>query len=338
MKKTRTNYKQKRGKQDVQRFYTKEDIFMSRLASILKISKKDVRTHFSQRTVSTIRLNNLAADPASIEQKLIERGLDLQKVPWSKHTFIVGNRDKSELGKMEEYRKGLFYIQNLSSMLPAIILNPSEGDHVLDMCAAPGSKTTQLAAMMNNKGEITANDENYQRMGALKRVLSEFHVTNTKVTIGDAAKLGHTHQNKFTKILLDAPCSGEGMIYLKGEKPLRFWNIKKIKAMTRVQERLIFAAFDALKPGGEMIYSTCTLEPDENEAVVTKLMRSRSGVQIEEIPLVEDAKFEDYKAFVTPGITKWSGNNYDREMKKAIRVIPGSKMQGFFVVKIRKAS
>ncbi|WKZ30737.1 MAG: RsmB/NOP family class I SAM-dependent RNA methyltransferase [Candidatus Dojkabacteria bacterium] len=336
MKRTRSNYKQKRGKQQEERFFTKEEIFLSRLASILKMSKKDVRNHFSQRTVSTIRLNNLAANPDDIEKKLLSKGIQLEQVPWSKHTFIVTNKDKSELGKMEEYRKGLFYIQNLSSMLPGVILNPSEGDYVLDMCAAPGSKTTQLAAMMNNKGEIIANDENFQRLSSLKRVLSEFHVTNAKVTIGDAAKLGHTHQNKFSKILLDAPCSGEGMIYLKGEKPLRFWNIKKIKAMVKVQERLILSAFDALKPGGEMVYSTCTLEPDENEGVVTRLLRLRKDVEILEIPITGDAKFDDYRSFVTSGITKWSGNFYDRELRKAIRVIPGSRMQAFFIVKIKK--
>lgn len=336
MKRTRSNYKQKRGNFKQDKFYTKEEIFLSRLASIMKISKQDVRKHFSQRTVSTIRLNNLAANPDVIYQKLAAKGVEMEKVDWAPNTYIVRNLDKSVLGRFEEYQKGLFYIQNLSSMLPAIILNPSEGDKVLDMCAAPGSKTTQLAAIMNNRGEIVANDDNLKRINSLRRVTREFHARNVKVIQGDAAELGKTYQNKFTKILLDAPCSGEGLIYLKGEKPLRFWTLKKVSSMAKLQEKLILSAFDALKPGGEMVYSTCTLEPEENEAVLTTLLKSRPGVEMMDIPLIDQGAFADYKGFIVPGIQKWSGNSYHFDVKKAIRVIPGARMQAFFVAKLRK--
>lgn len=336
-KRLRTNYKRNRNAPVDKKFYTKDDIFISRIASILEVPKGKVRGMFSERTISAIRLNPLAEDPKKIEEHLKKLGLDLKSVDWADGTFIVLNRDKSELGKTEEYRKGLFYIQNLSSMLPVVIMNPMPGESVLDLCAAPGSKTTMIASYMRNEGKIVANDENFSRIKSLRDVLYQFYVKNTDVHVGDGVKFGDDNENKFDKVLLDAPCSGEGLVYLRTQKPLRFWNIKKVKAMSNQQKKLITSAFNAVKPGGILIYATCTLEPPENEEVVTHLLKHEPKAHIEEIDLINDADFSDYRSFIMNGITKWSGNSYDPEVKKCIRVIPGKTMQGFFVAKIRKS-
>jgi 16S rRNA (cytosine1407-C5)-methyltransferase len=334
--KVRSNFKRSRDQQGPAKFYTKDDIFISRMASILRMPKGKIKGMFSQRAVTTIRLNPLASNVNKIYKRLDDKGLDMKKVDWSPNTFIVSNKDKSELGKTEEYEKGLFYIQNLSSMLPVVALDPKPGEIVLDMCAAPGSKTTFIAAEMENQGEIVANDENFSRIKSLEQVISQFHVKNTKVRIGDGSTIGKSQPNYYDKVLLDAPCSGEGLIYLRTPKPLRFWNIKKIKIMEKVQKKLIVSAYDSLKPGGILIYSTCTLEPDENEGVVSYLLDKFKDAKLEDIGFIKDEKFEEYRPFVTNGITKWSGNEYNPITKKSTRIIPGKHMQGFYIAKIVK--
>lgn len=317
------------------KFFNKEEIFLSRMASILKRSKMETRKLFSYRTVSTIRLNPLAAKPEIIKEKLESKGLDLKEVPWAPNTYIVKNYDKSDLAGFEEYKKGLFYIQNLSSILPVVLMDPQKGSTILDACAAPGSKTTLIAAMMENEGEITANEDDFSRMKTLNEILELFHVTNTKVEKGDAIHIGKKYEGRFDQALLDAPCSGEGLIYMRGGKPLRFWNIKKIKALAKLQKKMILSVYDSLKPGGMMIYSTCTLEPDENEGVLTYLLEMRNA---EILPITETRAPEFQKDYsnIASGITKWSGNKYHHSVANAIRIIPSTKMQGFFIAKIKK--
>lgn len=335
-RKFRSNYKKSRSEPIESKFFSKEEIFLSRLASILRMSKGDVRGAFSQRSVTTIRINPLADNPEKIKAKFEDLNWKLKPVPWAENVYIVTDRDKSELGKTQEYKKGLFYIQNLSSMLPVVVLDPQPGEEVLDVCAAPGSKTSMMAAMMKNKGNIIANDEDFSRSQKLQSVLDEFYVKNTEVRIGDGAKIGTEYPNYFDKILLDAPCSGEGLVYLRKPKPLRFWNIKKINIMSKVQKKLITAAYDSLKPGGTLIYSTCTLEPDENEGVVTHLLERNPKAKVVDIDLISDPNFAGHLGFTRPGITHWSGKDYHESTKKALRVVPGKTMQAFFVAKIIK--
>lgn len=326
----------KKPKTESKQFFYKEDIFLSRMASVFKIPQQKVKVLFSERTVSTIRLNGLAADTTEIYNLLKKKGLELKPIEWSKDTYIVTNKDKSELGKMPEYDKGLFYIQNLGSMLPAVILDLKETDKVLDMCAAPGSKTTQMADLMHNKGEIIANDDDYDRIYKMSSVLKQFYVTNTSVHYMNADKLGDQYPDFFDKVLLDAPCSGEGMVYLARPKPLRFWSIKKTKTMAKIQSRLIKAAFKALKPGGLMIYSTCTVSPTENESIVTELLNTEKRAQLQDITLIQSKEFEPNKPFIRHALASWNGEEFHPDIKKAIRVVPGKTMMGFFVALIKK--
>jgi 16S rRNA (cytosine1407-C5)-methyltransferase len=271
----------------------------------------------------------LKGDTGRIKEMLVRKGYDLEKVGMVKDTYFVLNKDKSEISQTDEYDEGKFYIQNLSSILPSSILDPQEDEKVLDMCAAPGSKTTHLAALMNNKGEIIANDSEISRVSSLKNVLTQFGVKNTRVTLGDAIEFGRKYPATFDKVLLDAPCSGEGLIYLRGQKPLRFWGIDRIKRYSHIQKELIESGFLALKHGRFMIYSTCTLEPEENEGVITYLLENYPNARLEEIEIERSENMVN-------GITKWSGNTYDNSVKKSMRIIPTSKMMGFYIAKIFK--
>lgn len=339
-KRKRSSYKNKRqaftNRPVKDKFYTKEDVFISRLASILMVPKGKVPWIFSQRPITTIRLNPLKADTKETKDSLIRKGYILKEITWAKDTYFVENKDKSAVAQSEEYNDGKYYIQNLSSILTTIILDPQKNETILDMCAAPGSKTTHIAALTNNKATIVANDSSLERMTDLQNVVKQFGA-EVKVTLSDAKDFGKQYPIYFDKVLLDAPCSGEGLIYFRGPKPLRFWSMDKVKRSVMTQKDLITSAFKSLKHGKYMIYSTCTLEPDENEGVLTYLLNNFPNARIEKIDIDKIIKDEPaLKEYIKPGIVKWSGNIYNMGVKNAIRVIPNKMMMGFFIAKISK--
>lgn len=331
----RNNNKEKRD--DLKKYYTKTDIFLSRMSSILKMPHGVVHGMFKERTVTTIRLNPLAGDVKYILNRLRRIGFEMEKVEWIDNTYIVLNKEKSEIGRLPEYFEGLYYIQNLSSMIPPLALNPKSNEKVLDMCAAPGSKTTQLAAYMNNQGKLVANDVDPWRVTKLREVLDLMKVKNTEVKDIDANLYGKAEQEKYDKVLLDAPCSGEGLIYIAKPMALRFWNVKKVKSLVKTQELLINSAFNTLKKGGLLVYSTCTLEPDENEGIVTSLLRKYPNAKVEEIPVFASKGFGKYEKYVKRGIINWNNTKYNPEVSKTYRILPSSKMMGFYIALIKKS-
>jgi len=334
LKSKRTNYKKPRKEplNPKKTFFTKENLFISRMASILMVPKPKIMGIFSSRAITTIRLNPLKGNVEATKKALEDKEYKLQEISWAKNCYFVLNYDKSEVSQSLEYQDGKFYIQNLSSILDSLVLDPKEEEYVLDMCAAPGSKTTHIAALMNNKGKILANDIDMSRVSSLKNVLYQFGAKNAKATYSDSAEFGKKYPEYFDRVLLDAPCSGEGMIYMNSQKPLRFWGLDKIKRNSFLQKDLIVSAFRTLKTGGTLVYSTCTLEPEENEGVITFLLQHFPNATVEDI----DIDLAGEKIFTSKGITKWSGNTFDPAVKKTLRVIPNSKMMGFYIAKIKK--
>jgi len=337
-KRMRTNYKKPRyfDSKDESKYFTKDDIFISRMASILRIPKNRVLEIFNQRSLTTIRLNSLMGNTKETYHRLKSRGYELEKVPWSPNTYIVINRDKGEISQIEEYREGTFYIQDLSSILATLILDPKPNEKILDMCSAPGSKTTHIADLTKNKANILANDIEVGRTNSLRNVIDQFGATSAKITLSDGREFGKKYPDYFDKVLLDAPCSGEGRIYMRGQKPLRFWSVKKVKSSIMLQRELIESAFRTLKSNGTLIYSTCTLEPEENEGVVTTLLNNHKNAQVVDIDIINSDEFKQYKKHIVSGITHWSGNEYHPSVKKSIRILPSSEMMGFFIAKIVK--
>jgi 16S rRNA (cytosine1407-C5)-methyltransferase len=165
--------------------------------------------------------------------------------------------------------------------------------------------------------------------------LHQFGSENVDVINEDGNLLGKIYPNHFDKVILDAPCSGEGRIYLAGRNPLRFWSIKMVNAMVKTQQNLIESAFKSLSKGGTLIYSTCTLEPDENEGVVTYLLNKYDNARMENIDFIDNLE-PLLKDKITNGIIKWSGNTYHQEVAKSIRIIPSPEMMGFYIAKITK--
>ena len=272
---------------------------------------------FSKRKLrKCFRVNPLKATAAGIVSSLERQGFKLEPLPFSADAFAVPG-EGIELGKTREYAEGLLAVQEAASMVPALVLAPQPGHLVLDVAAAPGSKTAQMAALMQNQGAVLALDVNLQRLKGLKFNLSRLGVANTVVALNDATKA--RLPPLFDRVLLDAPCSSEGLVRKRFDA-LKGWSPKLVQAKAKLQKKLILKAFDALKPEGEMVYSTCTLSPEENEEVVRHLLSERPAAK----PLpVELAGFR-----FRPG---WS-------LKQAAVVLPqDNDSEAFFVARIGKA-
>lgn len=238
----------------------------------------------------SIRVNGLKADAITIQDNAHQRDMSLTAVPWAKNGFWLAGNSTTTLGNWVEHLTGGFYIQEASSMLPAAALcrllqQPNEQLALLDMAAAPGSKTTQLADWMQNQGILVANELSASRIKALAANVQRCGVRNTALTHFDASVFGHYLPGRFDGVLLDAPCSGEGTVR-KDPQALEHWSKDAILQLATLQKRLIESAFHALKPGGVLIYSTCTLNQYENQQVCHHLLHTFPQ-SVEVIPLTD---------------------------------------------------
>ena len=233
-----------------------------------------------------------------------------------------------ELGNAIEHLLGYYYVQEVSSMMSAIALNPLAGDFVLDLCASPGSKTTQMASMMKNTGTIIANDFKLDRIKILSANLERCGIMNCVVTRNDGVGLCNRIAQKgwkFDKILLDVPCSGEGTLR-SSPKTFLMWNYKIVEKLSREQKKLFANAIKCLKVGGEIVYSTCTHSPEENEEVVNFALKN-FPVSLEKINLPLKCR---------PGIREWNGQKFSEEIVKCCRIYPhDNDSEGFFVAKMK---
>ncbi|MBD3361813.1 NOL1/NOP2/sun family putative RNA methylase [Candidatus Woesearchaeota archaeon] len=272
----------------------------------------------------SIRINTLKKPINEVKKRLSEHWI-LTKIPWCKEGFWIEHEyGRLDVGNTIEHNLGYYYVQESASMIPPIVLDPKPGEKVLDLCASPGSKASQIAQYMNNKGVLVANDVSGSRLAALGINLQRLGVSNCVVT---QKKGEHFKGDDFDKILLDAPCSGTGTIR-KSIKTIKMWNPNTIKSIAGMQKSLIKNAFSLLRPGGILVYSTCSLEPEENEGVVDWLLRNDSDAQLEEINL--NIKRGDI-------ITKFEKQEYSKKIEKCLRLWPqDNNTEGFFIAKISK--
>lgn len=279
---------------------------------------------------NAIRCNTHKISPKDLKKRLEERGWKISQ-PWPSYPeamIVESELNPGELGKTEEHLLGYYYVQELSSMLPALALSPKPGELVLDLTAAPGSKTTQMSAMMENTGTIIANDSDIGRMIVLVSNFERCGCTNIVVTRNDAVQFCEKIKKtgiKFDKILLDVPCSGEGTIR-SSPKTLLMWNIKMIEKLGRLQKKIASSAVELLRKNGEMVYSTCTHAPEENESAVSFLVE-RFNMQVEKISLPVKCR---------PGLEEWEGQKFQEGTENSCRVYPqDNNTEGFFVAKLR---
>ena len=271
----------------------------------------------------SIRVNTLKISVADFLALVSPYHWQLTPVPWCEEGFWIEREDEASLplGSTAEHLSGLFYIQEASSMLPvaALFADGNQPERVMDVAAAPGSKTTQIAARMNNRGAILANEFSASRVKVLHANISRCGIHNVALTHFDGRVFGAALPEAFDAILLDAPCSGEGVVR-KDPDALKNWSVESNLEIAATQRELIDSAFHALRPGGTLVYSTCTLNRDENEDVCLWL-KQRYVDAVEFLPL--DTLFDSASHAATPeGFLHVFPQIYDCE--------------GFFVARLRK--
>ena len=259
----------------------------------------------------TLRVNTLKANIEEVKQIFNKENILFDTISWSKEAFILKNVTEENIRKLDIYESGKIYFQSLSSMLPPIILEPKPKESILDMAAAPGGKTTQMAALSQNQAQITACELNAIRAERLKYNIEKQGAKSTFVMVRDARKLDDFFS--FDKILLDAPCSGSGTINSSTDFEKTF-TPKLIQKSVASQTALMAKAIKLLKPGHEMVYSTCSILECENEEIVSKVLGKAEIVPIE------------LKGVPT----------LPTKIKGTICVPPNEMYEGFFIAKIRK--
>ncbi len=268
----------------------------------------------------SVRVNTLKASVDYVAERLSD--IIVGRVPWCEEGFYVST---DEFGKIPEHQLGVIFSQEAASMIPPLLMELEPGQLVLDIAAAPGAKTTQIAQYMENEGCIVANDVKHSRINILISNLQKCGVLIAKVTEKDGRYFGR-FENKFDAVLVDVPCSNVGMIR-KSYRHIKLWRLKECFALSRLQKSLLMAAYKAVKPGGVVVYSTCTVDPVENEEVVDYILRN-TNAEIEGIKLPIRRR---------KPILKFEGKEYCEEVKKCLRIHPqDNDSEAFFVAKLRK--
>jgi tRNA (cytosine49-C5)-methyltransferase len=281
----------------------------------------------------SIRVNTLKISVKDLVKRL-EKDWNLVPVPWCDEGFWITHKGlgkdgevidkRRDVGNLQEHSLGYIYIQESASMIPPIVLDPEEGDAILDMCASPGSKTTQIAQYMKNTGVLVANDYQGIRLRPLGMNLQRCGITNCIINLQQGQNIKGM---EFDKILCDAPCSGTGTIR-KSLKTLKIWNPNMVQRLCRSQKTLLDNAFQLLKKGGTLVYSTCSNEPEENEGVVSGLLCKYPDADLLDIEL--DINRSEC-------VMEFDGTKYDPRVSKCLRIYPqDNDTEGFFVTKITK--
>ena len=272
---------------------------------------------------SAVRVNAIKASVDEVTAAFDEAGVGWERAGWNDRVMTV---DTDRPGNTWPYFHGWVHGQEEVSSLPATVLDPEPGERVWDAAAAPGSKTTHLAALMDDRGLLVANDSNLGRLSALRSNAERLGVTNVAVTNRDARNfsLKPFGGEPFDRTLVDAPCSCEGTIR-KNPDALDEWDLSHVRGVAGVQKGILRRAVQATREGGTVVYSTCTFAPEENEGVIDHVLGEEDCRVVETGLDIEHA----------PGVTEWEGEEYDESVRKAARIYPHFQdTGGFFVAKL----
>jgi 16S rRNA (cytosine1407-C5)-methyltransferase len=305
-------------------------VLISRTGRIFDVSDREAEALLSFSRRQSVRINPLASrPPAEIEKDLAVFGAGLRKIEWIEGAYHL------DLGRSEELPRELFdrgelFIQNASSFLPVLALEPKPGERILDLCASPGGKSSLIAALTRNAAELWLNDGIATRLPKLKEVVELLHVRTHSITAHPGQFIDRHLDGPFDNILIDAQCTGEGMIDLNRRESYRYWSYERVQKYSMLQRKMLIAAHKLLKPGGVMVYSTCTFSPEENEVPVAHLLKHRSDMRLESIDLPVPE--------LIPARRDWNGQDFGHAMTLARRVKPSTFLEGFFLARLRKAA
>lgn len=266
---------------------------------------------YETKRKTSFRINRLKTNNEEIEEILKVNNINYVKVPWYSDAYVI---DDDKIRNLDIYKEGKIYIQSLSSMIPVLILNPNLNDHILDMTAAPGSKTTQIASLTNNMITITACEKNKIRK---ERLIYNLNMQGSKrVTVLNEDARNIDDYFRFNKILLDAPCSGSGTVQINNLKNNQHFDQQTLDKICKTQYELLKKATKLINEGDEIIYSTCSILKEENENIISKIL---SEENLELVPI----KFNEIPLLKTT-------------LDGVICICPNKEFEGFFVAKLMK--
>jgi NOL1/NOP2/sun family putative RNA methylase len=315
-------------KRKVDKTAQKRELWVARTADVLKIDQASATALLCTPRKQSVRLNPLKAPVSETLDALRQVGWDGEQYNWFALGYTVDSPIE-DIRDSELVATGQVFIQNAASWLPVLALDPQPNERILDVCAAPGGKTTHLAGQAGNKATLWANDNSRPRLAKLQATVAKLGAKVERFTLFDATQLARRLEGEqFDKILLDAPCSGEGLMHLDRDKDFTTWSPAQIKRLQQLQKRILTQAWQLLKPGGRLVYSTCTMAPEENEAVVDYLLRSRQEADIVPFDLSVPNR-------VAP-VAEWNGKRFDARTQHCMRLVPSEHIEAFFVCVLEK--
>lgn len=306
------------------------DRFIKRLKEIY--GEKDyslIMDWFSKNRLGSFRINTLKSTKEEIETLLDNLLIKYTKLDFIDNCYLVGKDEEYKIRWTREYYDWKIYFQSVSSQIPSLFLDIKKWEKVLDITAAPGSKTTQISALLDNTWEIVACDMMAIRFDKLNHNIKLQGCTNVKTIKTDANNLKKTFEPEtFDKIIFDAPCSAEWRINLDNEKTFWFWSERNTLSKSSIQKEIIRNTIDLLKTWWTFVYSTCTLAPEENEEVVDFVLKNYPEFIVQEINL-------DFK-YSRKWIESFWKQSYNKQTKNTIKILPSEVTEWFFVAKFIK--
>jgi len=307
-------------------FASATDDFRSFMEQLFAVENIEPTHFFSAGYPTVIRVNTLKATQEEVFTELESKGFVLKKLPFPPEAIEIVEQP-FPIAKTLPHILGWIYIQSLASMLPAMALKPEPGMFILDLAAAPGSKTTQIAALVNNRAAILANDISIERVKSLAHNVDRTGAFSVGISTMPGDRLGKILPENFNCILIDAPCSALGIVS-KAQEVMTWWNLREVSRLAARQKQLLVSGIKALTPGGTLVYSTCTLTPQENEALLTELLKEYP-IELEELgfPVIQHRH----------GLKSFGSMRFDPSLQRAVRLYPQeAKTEGFFIARIRK--